>query len=71
MHEAIHMAIHHDYKNRRGEKKLRKQHKRDMRRIKNASSKSIPQQEQNSDTYVASPDEVITLDLITNPDKNK
>lgn len=65
------MAIHHDYKNRRGEKKLRKQHKRDMRRIKNASSKSIPQQEQNSDTYVASPDEVITLDLITNPDKNK
>lgn len=65
------MAIHHDYKNRRGEKKLRKQHKRDMRRIKNASSKSIPQQEQNSDTYVASPDEVITLDLITNPSKNK
>ena len=71
MHEAFKMAIHHDYKNRRGEKKLRKQHKRDMRRLKNAPSKNTTQQDQKSDTYVASPDEVITLDLITNPNKIK
>jgi hypothetical protein len=61
------MGIHHDYKNRRGEKKLRKLHKKEMRRKK----RPVSVEQSTEDSYVAKLDEIITLDLLTNPNKTK
>ena len=57
------MGIHYDYKSTRGAKKMKKQQQRDDRRKKKKSqpvtkaSKTIPE------------DVVITLDMITDPDR--
>ena len=57
------MGIHYDYKSTRGDKKMRKQQQRDARRKKKKgqpvakTTKTIPE------------DVVITLDMITDPDR--
>ena len=57
------MGIHYDYKSTRGDKKMRKQQEREerRRRKKNQASKS--------DEKPIPEDVVLTLDMITDPDR--
>ena len=59
------MGIHYDYKNTRGAKKLQKQHEREQRRLaKKCEQKSEP-------ASTVPEDVVLTLDMITDPNRNK
>ena len=55
------MGIHYDYKSTRGDKKLRKEAKRDAKR-RNKKSKKPPVQQQEPDSYVPPIDKPITMD---------
>ncbi len=55
------MGIHYDYKSTRGDKKLRKEAKRDAKR-RNKRSKKPPVQQQEPDSYVPPIDKPITMD---------
>ena len=57
------MGIHYDYKNTRGDKKMRKQQEREERRRRKKRSK--PQ----ASTNTVPEDVVLTLDMITDPNK--
>ena len=57
------MGIHYDYKSTRSEKHLRKQQKRDERRNRKKRTTKSPE-------YVIPLDRPITLDDLTNPNKN-
>ena len=57
------MGIHYDYKSTRGDKKMRKQQERDQRRRKKRKHK-----DENS-TNTIPEDVVLTLDMITDPNK--
>ena len=57
------MGIHYDYKNTRGDKKMRKQQEREERRRKKKKNK--PQ----ASTNTVPEDVVLTLDMITDPNK--
>ena len=57
------MGIHYDYKNTRGDKKMRKQQEREERRRRKKKSK--PQASANT----VPEDVVLTLDMITDPNK--
>tara|TARA_B100001121_G_scaffold149558_1_gene130926 strand:+ start:507 stop:680 length:174 start_codon:yes stop_codon:yes gene_type:complete len=57
------MGIHYDYKNTRGDKKMRKQQEREERRRRKKKSK--PQAPSNT----VPEDVVLTLDMITDPNK--
>jgi hypothetical protein len=57
------MGIHYDYKSTRGDKKMRKQQERDQRRRKKRKHKG-----ENS-TNTIPEDVVLTLDMITDPNK--
>ena len=57
------MGIHYDYKNTRGDKKMRKQQEREERRRRKKKSK--PQ----AYTNTVPEDVVLTLDMITDPNK--
>lgn len=63
------MGIHHTYKSQRGERSLKKQQKQARLDRRARERKIKKQQQQDNDTYVAAPDEIITLDLLTNPHK--
>jgi hypothetical protein len=65
------MGIHHTYKTQRGERSLKKQLKQSQRLEKSQRRKQIKQKQKSSDTYVAEPNEVITMELLTNPEINK
>ena len=56
------MGIHYDYKNTRGEKNLRKKHKKDQRR--NRKKHKI-----KTDDLAVPLDKIITLDDLTKPKK--
>ena len=58
------MGIHYDYKSTRGDKKLRKQQERDERRRR---KKHTPVEKQKE--YTVPEDVVLTLDMITDPNK--
>lgn len=60
------MGIHYDYKNTRQEKKLRKQQAREQRRL----SKKRDQVSKEPKTTVPE-DVIITMDMITDPNRNK
>jgi hypothetical protein len=55
------MGIHYDYKSTRGDKKLKKEAKRDAKR-RNKKSKSITTPQQESDTHIPPIDQPITMD---------
>jgi len=55
------MGIHYDYKSTRGDKKLKKEAKRDAKR-RNKKSKKPPVQQQEPDSYVPPIDKPITMD---------
>ena len=57
------MGIHYDYKNTRGDKKLRKQQEREERRLaKKKESDGVDEPEVQEGT-------ALTLDMITDPNK--
>jgi hypothetical protein len=58
------MGIHYDYKNTRGDKKMRKQQEREQRRL----AKKRDQESKEPETTVPE-DVVLTLDMITDPNK--
>jgi hypothetical protein len=57
------MGIHYDYKNTRGDKKLRKQQEREERRL------SKKKETESVDKPVALEGTALTLDMITDPNK--
>jgi hypothetical protein len=64
------MGIHHTYKSNRGERSLAKQQKQaDLRRRAQQRQKQ-KQQQQKEDVYVVPEDKVLTLDILTNPNKD-
>jgi len=57
------MGIHYDYKNTRGDKKLRKQQEREERRLaKKKENENVDEPEVQEGT-------ALTLDMITDPNK--
>ena len=58
------MGIHYDYKSTRGAKKMQKQQEREERRRK---KKQTPVEKQKE--YTVPEDVVLTLDMITDPNK--
>ena len=60
--KEITMGIHYDYKNTRGDKKLRKQQEREERRLAKKKEVDINQPEVAEGT-------ALTLDMITEPNK--
>ena len=58
------MGIHYDYKSTRGAKKMQKQQEREQRRRK---KKKAPVEKQKE--YTVPEDVVLTLDMITDPNK--
>ena len=56
------MGIHYDYKNTRGDKKVRKQQEREERRLAKKKDVDIDQPDVAEGT-------ALTLDMITDPDK--
>ncbi len=63
--DGEHMGIHYDYKSTRGDKKMRKQQEREQRRLaKKREQKKEP-------TSTVPEDVVLTLDMITDPNRNK
>ena len=63
------MGIHYDYKSTRGEKALKKEAKRKARIEEKRAKKNITS-EQKSETKMHDIDKPITLEDLTNPDKN-
>tara|TARA_B100000424_G_scaffold224675_1_gene184615 strand:+ start:288 stop:461 length:174 start_codon:yes stop_codon:yes gene_type:complete len=57
------MGIHYDYKSTRGDKKMRKQQEREERRRRKKKQAS------KSDEKAIPEDVVLTLDMITDPDR--
>ena len=57
------MGIHYDYKSTRGDKKMRKQQEREERRRRKKKQTS------KSDKKNIPEDVVLTLDMITDPDR--
>ncbi len=57
------MGIHYDYKSTRGDKKMRKQQEREERRRRKKKHAS------KSDEKAIPEDVVLTLDMITDPDR--
>jgi|TARA_R110000851_G_scaffold258108_1_gene410519 hypothetical protein len=60
------MGIHYDYKSTRGDKKLRKQQEREERRL---SRKREMRSQEPKNTVPE--DVVLTLDMITDPDRDQ
>ena len=59
------MGIHYEYKSTRGDKKMRKQQERDERRRRKKKNR-LP-----NNTDEIPEDVVLTLDMITDPNRNK
>ena len=57
------MGIHYDYKNTRGDKKLRKQQEREERRL------AKKKEDENVDEPAVQEGTALTLDMITDPSK--
>jgi len=57
------MGIHYDYKNTRGDKKLRKQQEREERRL------AKKKEDESVDEPVVQEGTALTLDMITDPNK--
>jgi hypothetical protein len=60
------MGIHYDYKSTRGDKKMRKQQQREQRDARRKKKKGQPVAKA---TKTIPEDVVITLDMITDPDR--
>jgi hypothetical protein len=65
------MGIHHTYKSNRGERSLAKQQKQAELHRRAQQRRQQKQQQQKEDVYVVPENEVLTLDILTNPNKDK
>lgn len=65
------MGIHHTYKSNRGERSLAKQQKQEELRRRAQQRQKQKQKVKEEDVYVVPNDEVITLDILTNPNKTR
>ncbi len=64
------MGIHYDYKSTRGEKAMKKEAKRKARIEQRRARKSTSSTEQQKEKKMHDIDKPITLEDLTNPDKN-
>ncbi len=64
------MGIHYDYKSTRGEKAMKKEAKRKARIEQRRARKSTSSSEQQQEKKMHDIDKPITLEDLTNPDKN-
>ena len=64
------MGIHHTYKSQAGERALKKQGKQLERQQRSHNRKLLKQQQTNNDSYVVPDGVTLTLDMITNPNRN-
>jgi len=66
------MGIHYTYKSQSGERDLQKKQKQEELRRRSEQRKALKQKKQiqKADVYVVPEDEVLTLDILTNPEKN-
>ena len=66
------MGIHYDYKSTRGAKAMEKQAKREKKLAEKRAKKQVKTGPVKTEEDKTIPiDQVITLDHLTNPDKNK
>jgi len=63
------MGIHHTYKSQRGERSLLKKQKIEELRKRSSQRKQSKKEQVNDNVYVVPENEVVTLDILTNPDK--
>ena len=64
------MGIHYDYKSTRGEKAMKKEAKRKARLEERRAKKGIQTNSQEPEKKMHDIDKPITLEDLTNPDKN-
>ena len=64
------MGIHYDYKSTRGEKALKKEAKRKARLEQRKAKRNLKSKTENVEDKMHDIQKTITLDDITNPDKN-
>jgi len=64
------MGIHHTYKSQRGERSFRKQQKQEELRKRSNARKFRKKLDQEKNKVVVPVDKIITLDFLTNPNKN-
>jgi hypothetical protein len=65
------MGIHHTYKSNRGERSLAKQQKQAELRRRAQQRQKQKQKVKEDDVYVVPNNEVVTLDILTNPNKTR
>ena len=65
------MGIHYDYKSKRGERAMLKQAKREERLAKKKAKKTNEDTPQNSQKVMHNIQKPITLEDLTNPNKDK
>ena len=64
------MGIHHTYKSQAGERALKKQSKQLERQRRSRNRKILKQQQQNKSNFSVPVNTTITMDLLTDPNKN-
>tara|TARA_A100001037_G_C14885471_1_gene515906 strand:+ start:395 stop:589 length:195 start_codon:yes stop_codon:yes gene_type:complete len=64
------MGIHYDYKSTRGEKALKKEAKRKARLEQRKAKRNLKSKTENVEEKMHDIQKTITLDDLTNPDKN-
>jgi len=64
------MGIHYDYKSTRGEKALKKEAKRKARLEQRKAKRDLKSKTENVEDKMHDIQKTITLDDLTNPDKN-
>jgi len=63
------MGIHYTYKSNSGERDLQKKQKQEELRRRSSQRKKLKQQQREENVYVVPENEIVTLDILTNPDK--
>ncbi len=64
------MGIHHTYKSQAGERALKRQGKQLERQRRSRNRKLLRQQKENNGNFSVPVNTVITMDLLTDPNKN-
>ncbi len=64
------MGIHYDYKSTRGEKAMKKEAKRKARIEQRRAKRNLTSSEKESENKMHDIEKPITLEDLTNPDKN-
>lgn len=65
------MGIHHTYKSNRGERSLAKQKKQEKLQRRSNQRKEKKQQQIENELYIVPENEIVTLDILTDPDRKR